>query len=88
MPDELAPPAVSSRPSKIECGFCGCQIAALDGEVLRKGAEAKAFQAQEEQLEKATRTIADHLARIAELEGKLKQLTDNLPAPSSANHWL
>jgi hypothetical protein len=65
----ITPPddGTSKRKVKITCEFCECTLTA-DGEILKRGAKARAMLDLEDSNAKLTDTIAKRDARIAELE--------------------
>lgn len=72
------------------CEFCKCALSRR-GEVLKKSAEAKAFQAAEEAVERLTAQLATKDTKIAELEAAIVELRrqpePEPPVPAARDRW-
>lgn len=84
-PDVLDPPS-PARTRRVTCEFCEC-VLSPEGEVLKRGARAKAMMELADQVETLTATLAVRDQTIADLTAQLDTAT-RPPAPGpSLSPW-
>jgi hypothetical protein len=88
-PDELLPPDDGAgdkppkAPNQITCEFCGCKLT-RHGEIVRLGAEAKAFRKAEETIEELKGHLAQAEAAGETIKREAETLRNELAALKTA----
>lgn len=78
--NENAPPATTAARKNVECGFCGCTLAA-DGGVIKTSDYQQKLLRAEDKLADANRAIEKHLSEIVALKAEIEGLRPASDAP-------